>query len=221
MHKQLDQLIRKAQAKGQWALVAAATHALANDTVDAHINVLGAMHEVGLLKNSIAPFAKLWRADLPSFLSACVSRLGADHDMDYWALAALLGVHVTDIAPVLTQAGYALQCLTLIPAFKDPAMHLATLAPRGNPAMPNTLAPVLEIAWHAKSGEVLDVGRWRAVILTARNGVAPQLSGTGSGSHFMRARLPHGSWRLAGDTFTRQADALLPIGKTLWPPIGH
>jgi len=217
MHKQLDQLIRKAQAKGQWALVAAATHALANDTVDAHINVLGAMHEVGLLKNSIAPFAKLWRADLPSFLSACVSRLGADHDRDYWALAALLGVQVTDIAPVLTQAGYELQCLTLIPAFKDPAMHLATLAPRGNPAMPDTLAPVLEIAWHAKSGEVLDVGRWRAVILTARAGAAPQLSGSGSGSYFMRARLPHGSWRLQGDTFTRTADALLPIGKTLWP----
>ena len=221
MHKHLEQLIRKAQAKGQWALVAAATHALANDTVDAHINVLGAMHEVGLLKNSIAPFAKVWRADLPSFLSACVSRLTTDHDMDYWALAAVLGVHVTDIAPVLAQAGYELQCLTLIPAFKDPAMHLATLAPRGNPAIPDTLAPVLEIAWHAKSGEVLDVGRWRAVILKACAGAAPQLSGAGSGSYFMRARLPHGCWRLQSDTFTRKADALLPVGKTLWPLTEH
>ena len=218
MQKQLSQLIAKASGKGQWALAAAATHALANDSVDAHINVLGAMHEVGLLKNSAAPFAKVWRAD-PAFVPTCVARLAApDADADYWALAALLGLPVTDIAPVVARAGFELQSLTLIPAFKDPALHLATLAPRGNPAMPVTLAPVLEIAWHTKSGELLDVSRWRAVVLSESAGAAPQRSGKGWGSLFMRAKLPYGCWRMKDCEFVREASALLPISKTLWPP---
>jgi hypothetical protein len=71
MQKKLSKLAAESADKGRWALAAAATRASVSDTVDDHINVLGAMHEAGLLKNSLAPFAKIWRDDASAFAAAC------------------------------------------------------------------------------------------------------------------------------------------------------
>jgi len=216
MHKKLTQLAAKATEKGQWQLAAAVDLALGNDTVDNHINVLGAMHEVGLLKNSFAPFAKAWReADITAFTAACLQRLIAG-DADYWALAALLGISIADAAPVFTHADFELLAISRIPAFKDPELHVAALA-RRNAAMPETLAPLIELGWNAKTGELYDVCRWRAVILETLQGEAPQLSGQGFGSYYMRAKLPYGCWRLLAEDFKLEAAAAIPQERTLWP----
>ena len=217
MQKKLAQLAEKAADKGQWALAAAASRASSlPDAVDEHINVLGAMHEVGLLKNSFAPFAKAWREPAPqAFAAACARRL-ISGDSDHWALAALLGLHITDVAPVFMKTGFELLATSHIAAFKDPELHIATLAMR-NPAMPETLAPLVELGWNAKTGELHDVSRWRAVILRDKQGAAPQLSGEGFGSYFLRAKLPYGCWRILDDSFKLRAENAIPSNKTLWP----
>lgn len=214
MQNKLSKLAAESADKGRWALAAAATRASTSDTVDDHINVLGAMHEVGLLKNSFAPFAKIWRADTAAFAAACVARLDKG-DADYWALAALLGLNVADVAPVLVGAGFELLAVTRVPAFKDPELHVATLA-RRQAASPEVLASPIDLGWNAKTGELLDVSRWRAIVLEECAGVAPQLSGSGFGSYYMRAKLPFGCWRLLHDQFSLDADAAVPADATLW-----
>lgn len=214
MQNKLSKLAAESADKGRWALAAAATRASTSDTVDDHINVLGAMHEVGLLKNSLAPFAKIWRADTAAFAAACVARLDKG-DADYWALAALLGLNVADVAPVLVGAGFELLAVTRVPAFKDPELHLATLA-RRQAASPEVLTSPIDLGWNAKTGELLDVSRWRAIVLEECAGVAPQLSGSGFGSYYMRAKLPFGCWRLLHDKFSLDADAAVPPDATLW-----
>ena len=216
MQKKLASLVDKALGKGQWALAAAATRAMSHDTIDDHINVIGAMHEVGLLKNSTAPYTKAWRDPDPhAFSRACVQRLLCG-DADYWTLAALLGLPIADLAPAFTQAGFELLAISRIAAFKDPELHVASLAQR-NPAMPETCAPLIELGWNAKTGELYDVSRWRAVILRNSQGTAPRFSGQGFGSYFMRAKLPYGSWRVLDDSFTLNAEAALAPQHTLWP----
>jgi hypothetical protein len=214
MQKKLLKLAAEAADKGRWALAAAAARASSSDTVDDHINVLGAMHEAGLLKNSMAPFAKAWRGDTSTFAAACVARL--DHgDADYWALAALLGMRIAEVGPVFVGAGFELLAITRIPAFKEPELHVATFA-RRQPASPAVLTAPVELGWHAKTGELLDVSRWRAIVLEQSAGVAPRLSGSGFGSYFMRARLPFGCWRLLHDKFSLDADAAVAAESTLW-----
>lgn len=214
MQNKLSKLAAESADKGRWALAAAATRASTSDTVDDHINVLGAMHEVGLLKNSMAPFARIWRADTAAFAAACVARLDKG-DADYWALAALLGLHVADVAPVLVGAGFELLAVTRVPAFKDPELHVATLA-RRQAVSPEVLTAPTDLGWSAKTGELLDVSRWRAIVLEECTGVAPQLSGSGFGSYYMRAKLPFGCWRLLHDKFSLDADAAVPPDATLW-----
>lgn len=214
MQNKLSKLAAESADKGRWALAAAATRASTSDTVDDHINVLGAMHEVGLLKNSLAPFAKVWRADTAAFAAACVARLDKG-DADYWALAALLGLNVADVAPVLNGAGFELLAVTRVPAFKDPELHVATLA-RRQAVSPEVLTSPIDLGWNAKTGELLDVSRWRAIVLEECTGVAPQLSGSGFGSYYMRAKLPFGCWRLLHDKFSLDADAAVPPDATLW-----
>lgn len=214
MQNKLSKLAAESADKGRWALAAAAARASTSDTVDDHINVLGAMHEVGLLKNSMAPFAKIWRADTAAFAAACVARLEKG-DADYWALAALLGLNVADVAPVLVGAGFELLAVTRVPAFRDPELHVATLA-RRQAVSPEVLTSPIDLGWNAKTGELLDLSRWRAIVLEECAGVAPQLSGIGFGSYYMRAKLPFGCWRLLHDKFSLDADAAVPPDATLW-----
>lgn len=214
--KKLAQLTAKATEKGQWALVAALTRAMEHEeSVTDHINVLGAMHEVGLLRNSMAPLSKIWRDGKPEFVAVCVERL-ATGDADYWALAALLGLPIAEVAPVFLTAGFELQAITRVAAFKDPELHLARLAIRDT-VSPTTLAPVVELGWNSKTGELLDVSRWRAVILRNQAGAPPHLWGNGSGSYYMRGKLPFGCWRVLHDEFTLQESDLVPVQETLWP----
>ena len=102
-----------------------------------------------------------------------------------------------------------------MPAFKDPELHVATLA-RRQAASPEVLTSPIDLGWNAKTGELLDVSRWRAIVLEECAGVAPQLSGSGFGSYYMRAKLPFGCWRLLHDKFSLDADAAVPPDATLW-----
>ncbi len=85
----LLKLSKDARTKGQYPLVVAAEVALREpDHIDHQINVVGALHEVGKLKNSLRPYWKQWREAPGDWIDRCMSRLrSADHD--YWALAAL------------------------------------------------------------------------------------------------------------------------------------
>lgn len=217
MQKKLSKLAEESADKGRWALSAAATRASISDTVDDHINVLGAMHEVGLLKNSLAPFARIWRSNPSAFAAACVMRLDKG-DADYWALAALLGMRISDVAPEFIRMGFELLTITRVPAFKDPELHVATLA-RRQAGSPEVLTSPIDLGWNAKTGELLDVSRWRAVVLDDHASAAPQLSGSGFGSYYMRAKLPFGCWRLLHDKFSLNAEAAIAPDATLWTSV--
>lgn len=128
-------------------------------------------------------------------------------------------MHIADVAPAFIGMGFELLAVTHVPAFKDPALHVATLA-RRQAAGPEVLTAPVDLGWNVKTGELLDVSRWRAIVLEEHAGAAPQLSGSGFGSYYMRARLPFGCWRLLHDKFSLGADAAVAPDATLWQGIG-
>jgi hypothetical protein len=64
---------------------------------------------------------------------------------------------------------------------------------------------VVEIGWGTEN-TVVEASRWRAVILNEQREDSGFLTGTGTGSYFLRARLPYGCWRVLNETFTLQPE---------------
>jgi hypothetical protein len=211
--KRLQEICTKAAAANHWPLAAAAQAVLGDESsLDHQINFVGAMHEVGSLRNRLEPFWQLWRNDPTAWATRCVERL-ASADRDYWAVAALLGMDILQVWPVFKKAGYNILSLRAIPPVVKALTHYGVFS---IPKYSGDLwAPVFEIGWDAKNGEITDSGRWRAIsfdTLTKKDG---SFIGKGSGSNFIRAALPHGSWRVESADFVLVKEAVIPVEKTL------
>ncbi|MGV3754022.1 MAG: hypothetical protein ACO1QS_01415 [Verrucomicrobiota bacterium] len=211
--KPLSDLHKKALADGHWPVVAATQAALADEAnLDLQINVIGAMHESGFLKNRMEPLWKLWRPDATAWTARCVERLRSA-DRDYWAVAALLGLDIKQAWPVFKQAGYAIMAVRAIPPFTKSLMHYVTLSfPKEASRVWN---PVIELGWDAKTGEISDAARFRAILFDQLEKKDASYIGKGSGSNFLRAALPHGSWRVVSMDFDLPAEAIIPLEKTV------
>jgi hypothetical protein len=210
----LRKLHEKAVERGQWPLACALTSALADAAhVDNHINVIGAMHEAGLLRNSLEPLWTTWRSepDAGTWLRRCLERLVAS-DTDYWALSGLLGTYIPALRKGLTGIGFQLLSIRLAQSPKDGDAHIATYCLKHSDRI---ISAVLEIGWNPSSGEVVDTSRWRAVILDRQSTQDGNLIGEGSGSYFMRARLPYGSWRILHSEFSLRSESVVSRDQTM------
>ncbi len=208
----LRALQKKAKGKGQWAVVASATHLLAEeDNLDARINLVGSMHEVGMLKNSLAPYWATWRSNtaVRQWTQQCVDRL-QQSDSDYWALAALLALPISEVQSVLSSSAFQLVAIRSAESYKEGQWHIATFSQK---PLDRTLAPVIEVGWDGEE-QVIEASRWRAVVLDEQDEVDGSLVGKGFGSYYMRAKLPFGCWRIHHDTFEIRADWIVPKSKT-------
>jgi hypothetical protein len=209
----LRALQKKASGKGQWAVAAAASELLAEeDSLDARINLVVSMHEVGLLKNSMALYWTAWRdgAMAGDWTQRCVDRL-QQTDHDYWALAALLGLPMGEVQSVLARCAFQLATTRYAESFKEGRWHIATFCAN---RFDRTLSQVIEVGWN-DGEEVIEASRWRAVILDEQAEVDGSLAGKGFGSYYMRAALPYGCWRIHEDTFEIKADWIVPRSKTV------
>src|SRR5436190_7230063 len=120
-NKRLQDLQSKSAQDGRWPVAAAAAVALADETsLDNQINVVGALHESGMLRNQVAPFWQAWRKSEPAWAARCLERL-AHGDRDYWALAALLGISIKQTHSTFNQAGYQVTSVRSCPQFGKPA----------------------------------------------------------------------------------------------------
>jgi hypothetical protein len=197
MSKALHTRIRKLESKssevGLHQLAAAAQGVLAcPDDIDHHINLVGSLHEVGKLKNSIQPYWKAWRSDTSTWLNRCFARLLAN-DADYWALASLLGCPAQDCAEALGHTGLIPRSLRFYERFDLPDVHVAVFAPRNAETV---WAPIIELGYDSETSEVVDACRWRAILWNEQNTCNGSIIGNGSGTFYMRARLPYGCWRV-------------------------
>ena len=208
---------KKAVEKGHWALAAALDSLLLDPVcVDARINVLGAMHEVGLLANSLAPYWNDWRsaeADQGLWAERCLDRLH-DHDADYWAVAGLLAMPLTAVTSALAQRSYQLVCVRHANTYRDGGWHIATFAGKHQGRV---MAPVIELGWDDEQN-LVEASRWRAVILEGEDEKAASGGGMttwqGSGSYFLRAKLPYGCWRIHDEPFVVKDEWLVPQAET-------
>src|SRR5262245_28949565 len=126
-NKRLQDLQSKAAKDGRWPLAAAAAASLADESsLDNQINVVGAMHESGMLRNQIAPFWQTWRKSEGAWTARCLERLQRG-DRDYWALASLLGVNIKAAGPILKQAGYQASSVRSCAGFDKAPTHVAVL----------------------------------------------------------------------------------------------
>lgn len=211
MEKKLEALRDKSAKAEQWALAAAAAMALQEpDAIDHRINVVGAIHEVGLLKNVTKPYLTAWRDEDPqAWAVRCIERLRAT-DYDYWALAALLGMSAKTVFPLLKP--FVLHAVRAAQSLQDAKVQIAVFAIE---RQEDLFTPVLELGAEIKTGELIDAARLRAVSLDSAKTVKGMVSGKGYGTMFMRATLPYGSFRSPTIDFDVPENELVH-GKSVW-----
>ena len=203
MHAKLKKLEDKATSKGEHAVAAAAAHLLQDiDSIDRQINLVGALHEVGYLQNSLKPYWHAFRADESAWIERCLARLvTADHD--YWALAALLGCDGPATIGIAMAKGFTSAATRQYERFDKTDVHVDTLYLTG---VGRVLHPILEVGYDTKEMINVDVGRARALSIDNKLGSAPwqpgEQLGTGGLSLSMQAKLPHGAWRSVWTAFT-------------------
>ena len=201
LHAKLKKLEDKAMAKGEHAVAAAAAHLVQDiDSMDRQINLVGALHEVGYLQNSLKPHWNAFRADEPAWIERCLTRLlTADHD--YWALAALLGCDGPATIGIAMGKGFKSAATRQYERFDKPDVHVDTLYFSG---MGKVLHPILEVGYDTREMINIDVGRARALSLENQQWQPGEPLGTGGLSLSMQAKLPHGAWRSVWTPFTTQ-----------------
>jgi hypothetical protein len=201
LHAKLKKLEDKAMAKGEHAVAAAAAHLVQDiDSMDRQINLVGALHEVGYLQNSLKPYWNAFRADEPAWIERCLTRLlTADHD--YWALAALLGCDGPATIGIAMGKGFKSAATRQYERFDKPDVHVDTLYFSG---MGKVLHPILEVGYDTREMINIDVGRARALSLENQQWQPGEPLGTGGLSLSMQAKLPHGAWRSVWTPFTTQ-----------------
>jgi hypothetical protein len=198
INAKLKKLADKATDKGEYAVAAAAAHLLQDiGCVDKQINLVGALHEVGYLQNSLSPYWKEFRADESAWIERCLARLvTADHD--YWALAALLGCNGPTTVSIAIDQGFKSAATRLYERFDKPKVHVNTLYLA---AIGKVLHPVLEVGYDINAMTNVDVGRARALCLDNAEWQPGDCLGAGALSLSMQAKLPHGAWRSVSTAF--------------------
>ena len=196
-------LEQKARADGKFAVAATAVDLLSNlDCMDRQINLVGAMHGMGYLQNSLAPYWKEFRTDEAAWSQRCLERL-LDADRDDWAVAALLGCQGAAVIALAKALGFSAVETRDCSRYDKPDVRFETLFKRNQGRV---LCPLIEIGFDVKSGVVVDVVRARALSLDDEEWQVGQPIGQGSLTYFMRASLPHGTWRMVQTEFEPNDD---------------
>jgi hypothetical protein len=209
--KRLSALRISSLAKGYFVADAAAAQLIETPTsIDAQINLIGALHEVGQLKNSLTPYWKLFRTDEAAWAQRCIARL-LKGDHDYWAVAALLGCKAKAAIAQAKKLGFVVVAVRAYDRWDLPNVHVASMAIPSVPADSTILAPFLELGWDIKTEELVDCMRARAVLLDeAPETVKGSIVATGSMSYVLRCELPYGSWRAMQLPFVIEASSIVP-----------
>ncbi len=205
--QKLTRLGGAAMSKGHFAVAAAADHlSRALDDVDRQIDLVGALHEVGSLKNTLRPYWTEFLAHEPPWIERCVARLrGSAHA--YWAVAALLGSPAARVVAAATGAGLWVFAVRQYERWDEPPVRVASLCAKREEQL---LSPLLEVGWDTVTEQVVDVARARAVWLRESAEVSGSLVGEGSAHCFLRATLPHGSWRSVELPFAIARETVVP-----------
>ena len=207
LRRRIEKLRVSASEKGRFAVVAAADHLLnGTEDVDRRINLVGAMHETGCLRNSLAPLWLAFEADNEAWSRRCLSRL-VDPDFDYWALASLLGRIADPVVSIAGELGFRTFAVHSYQRFDQPPVTVASMAIG---AAGEILHPLLELGWDTETKELVDCVRARAFSFNRRSAVSSELAVPFSVSYYMRALLPYGSWRSLHEEFTLPLDSIVP-----------
>jgi hypothetical protein len=194
----IAKLEEKARSEGKYAVAATASDLLNNlGSIDCQINLVGAMHEVGYLQNSLAPYWKEFRADKSAWVIRCLSRL-LSSDSDYWAVASLLGCRNVEVIARAKVLGFTSVALSRYSRFDKPDVRVNTLF---KDRAGSVLYPLIEVGSDSDSGVVVDFVRARALALDKERWQIGKPIGNGSLSYFMRAVLPHGAWRMQSSEY--------------------
>ena len=198
INAKLKKLKDKSMGKGEYVIAAAATHLLEDiDCMDRQINLVGALHEVGYLQNSLYPYWKEFRTDESVWIERCLGRLIIS-DHDYWALASLLGCNGPTTISIAIAKGFKSAAVRLYERFDKPNVHVNTLYLS---AIGKVLHPIVEIGYDTDEMKNVDVSRARALSLENEQWQPGDSLGVGRLSISMQAKLPHGAWRTVWTDF--------------------
>ena len=205
----LNKLATAARKQGHHPLaLAAAAVAAQSDDLDLRINLVGALHECGKLRNVLEPFWRAWRSDQAVWLARAAERLQSG-DADYWAVASLLGTSLEAAVAEFAARGLTIACVRHAGAPFSPLLKVVTLAPARQHGE-RLWAPVIELGEDPKRSEIVDAVRCRAVIFKSQEQIGSHVVGAGNASNYLRAALPHGAWRSVSLEYSLQREEVAP-----------
>ena len=146
----------------------------------------------------------------PASAHRCIERLLAS-DHDYWAVAGVLGLPLAVVRSSVSHFRFRLISIRFAQSFKENERHIAVLCLNRSDRI---ISPVLEIGWDSVTAEVVEMSRWRAILLEQQMIQHGNLIGHGSGSYFLR-ELPYGAWRLVETEFRLLAEWSVAHEQTL------
>lgn len=214
MEKKVQDLMLKARQSGRFALAAAASDFLQDvQDIDRKINLIGALHETGSLKNSLAPYWQALRSDEKQWIARCLARLKSG-DADYWALAALLGCEQGMVQEAAQALGWQVLSRWSPEPKSQKALRFVLLHyPNDLPDVglqTKLFSAVLELG-AAADNLLQDVSRARALSMNNAGFYEGLLHGSGSLSYTMTAKLPQGAWRSESVHFMLKKAQLLIV----------
>jgi hypothetical protein len=118
-----------------------------------------------------------------------------------------------DVAAAIRRHSMLLLTVRRYTRLDGPEVHVGVFAARSGSTI---LAPILEVGCDSETGDLVDMMRWRAVVTDRESATPTGVTVEGGGSYFMRARLPHGCWRVLHDRFCVSESDLVPAKDTLF-----
>jgi len=167
-----------------------------NDSLDMKINVIGAMHTSGWLKNRIKPFLTEYNHGTNEWIEKSISR-ALENDQDDFSVSALLNCNIKQILSTLKKLGMVFISSRYYEDFKNGKVYILTFAQKIDKHSNKIIPKVIEFGWIVGTEEVIDVAAMRAIVFdTEYEVINNQVYGKQYSVYFRRATLPYGNWNL-------------------------
>ncbi|QCX38641.1 hypothetical protein FF125_09430 [Aureibaculum algae] len=192
--KALDKLI---QADKDHKVMSAFAGVVYNDSVDMKINVIGAMHTSGWLKNRIKPFWTEYNHGTNEWIEKSINRAIAN-DFDDYAVSALLNCKIQSIIETIKKIGLTFISSRYYDDYKKGKVNVLTFAQKIDKHSSKVISKVIEFGWINETEEIVDVAVMRAMIFETNYELKEnQVYGKNYSTYYRRATLPFGNWNLA------------------------
>lgn len=191
--KTFDKLVKENK---DHKVISALAGVLYKDSLDMKINVIGAIHTSGWLKNRIKPFWSEYNHGTEEWINRCITR-AIENDFDDYSVSALLNCDIESVVSEIKKLRLKFVSSRYYDDFKMGRVNVLTFAQSIDEHSKRLLTKVIEFGWIDGTNEIIDVASMRATLFDTEYKIKEhQIYGKSFSTYFRRALLPYGNWNL-------------------------